>query len=76
MSKPGVYETTKKDGSAYYRTSLTRKGKHISLGSFDDEETAHRAYLDACAILNDPSIQIIDYSDERALSFDKWVTAT
>ena len=74
MSKPGVYETTKKDGTVYFRTSITRKGKHISLGSFADEATAYRAYLEACALLDDPSIQIIDYSDEHALSFDKWVS--
>ena len=74
MSKPGVYKTTKKDGSVYFRTSITRNGKHISLGSFSDEETAHKAYLDACTILEDPAIQIIDYSDEQAISFDKWVS--
>ena len=33
----GVYKTTKKDGSVYYRVSITYKNKHISIGSYDDE---------------------------------------
>ncbi len=73
MSKPGVYETRKKDGTVYFRSSLTRKGKHISLGSFDNEGDAHKAYVEACVLLEDKTIQIIDYSDENILSFDKWV---
>ena len=30
---PGVYETTKKDGSIYYRSSITYHQKHISLAT-------------------------------------------
>ena len=36
-SLPGVYKTNKKDGTLYYRASINYKGKHISLGSFDNE---------------------------------------
>ena len=45
--KKGVYKAVRKDGTLYYRASFTYKNKHISLGSFDDEESAHRAYLEA-----------------------------
>ena len=30
----GVFRAVKKDGTVYYRASLTRHGKHISLGSY------------------------------------------
>ena len=36
----GVYPACKKNGSIYYRASLTYRSKHISLGSADDEATA------------------------------------
>ena len=48
----GVYKTNKKDGSVYYRVSITHKNKHISLGSFDDENIAFDVYSDAKNILN------------------------
>ena len=54
MSKqnaPGVYKTKKKDGSVYYRCSLTVKRKHISLGSYNTEEEAAACYKEARAIL-------------------------
>ena len=33
----GVYTAYKKDGTVYYRSSITHKNKHISLGSFSSE---------------------------------------
>ena len=39
----GVSKTSKKDGSASYRASVTYKKKHISLGSFADEASAAAA---------------------------------
>ena len=48
---PGVSVAKKKDGSTYYRTSITVKGKHISLGSFETEEKAHQAYKCATVVL-------------------------
>lgn len=49
---PGVSLAKKKDGTAYYRSSITRKNKHISLGSFDNPEDAHAAYQEAERIMD------------------------
>jgi len=49
----GVFETKKKNGQTYYRSSITYKGRHISLGSFDYSEAAHLAYQEAHMILHD-----------------------
>ena len=38
---PGVYIAYKKNGTAYYRASITYRNKHISLGSFHTEEDAN-----------------------------------
>lgn len=76
----GVYEARKKDGSIYYRSSITFRGKHISLGSFATENEAHRAYMDASmlldiSLLSDPRVSIEDCSSfSDVLSFDKMVT--
>ena len=42
--KKGVFAAVKKDGSVYYRASITFRCKHISLGSFTSEAEAHGAY--------------------------------
>lgn len=47
----GVYTARKKDGTTYCRSSITYRGKHISLGSYETEEEAHSAYLAAAALL-------------------------
>ncbi len=71
---PGVYSAKKKDGSQYFRSSITFNGKHISLGSYSTEEEAHNAYKNAFAIINTPTITIDDYkSRKHNLSFSKWV---
>ena len=62
----GVYKTQKKDGTTYYRSSITFSGKHISLGSFQTEQKAHQAYLLADRILHNSSLSLADYS--------KWVS--
>ena len=49
----GVYTAYKKDGTEYYRVSLTCQNKHISLGSFDDYKTAAAVYSEANAIVRD-----------------------
>ena len=41
---PGVYQAKKKNGTIYYRSSLTYRAKHISLGSYGTPESAHEAY--------------------------------
>ena len=56
----GVYKTNKKDGSVYYRVSITYKSKHISIGSYDDEAIAARVYTIASNILSLPDIYYID----------------
>lgn len=74
MSLPGVYQTTLKDGTTSYRASMTYKNKHISLGSFPEENEAHEAYLMGNMILTTKQLQIHDYSKKSALSFEKWVS--
>ncbi len=51
----GVFETKKKNGQTYYRSSITYKGRHISLGSFETAEAAHCAYTEADRILYSPN---------------------
>lgn len=71
---PGVYTATKKDGKEYYRSSITFRGKHISLGSYETVKAAHEAYVLAGKILEDPSHTIMAYpSGECILPFEKWV---
>lgn len=71
---PGVYQAQKKDGTIYYRSSLTYQGKHISLGSYVTELLAHQAYLLANQLLTTDSITIEDYCmEESPLAFTKWV---
>ncbi len=71
---PGVYFASKKNGATYYRASITYHGKHISLGSFQTELHANKAYLLAGKILSeDVNLAFEDYHPEGILSFHKWV---
>lgn len=70
---PGVTAAKKKNGSTYYRSSITIQGKHISLGSFSTEEMAGRAYVEATQIIRNNQYQLTDYSAELALDFLKFV---
>lgn len=72
---PGVYYAKKKSGEPYYRASITFKGNHISLGSYDTETKASSAYKLAGEVLySTPDIWNIDnYPSSCLLSFDKWV---
>lgn len=69
----GVFTAVKKDGSVYYRASLTHKSKHISLGSYDTAEAAGMAYETACMLLRGSGAEIIDYRPSCQLPFAKWV---
>lgn len=69
----GVYTTKRKDGTTYYRASLTYRNKHISLGSYSAVADAHRTYLSASALLQDTSITLNQYQPDSLLSFDKWI---
>lgn len=69
----GVYTANRKDGTTYYRASLTYRNKHISLGSYCASDAAHQVYLSASALLQDSSITLNQYQPDSLLSFDKWV---
>ena len=70
---PGVYTAKKKDGTVYFRASLTYRNKHISLGSHEDRQKAHEIYCIASALLNDASLRLEDYHEDSPLAFSKWV---
>lgn len=72
--KPGVYPAVKKDGTPYYRSSITYQNKHISLGSFSTETAANLAYHLADAILHNTSYTLESFAaHSQVLSFKKWV---
>ncbi len=73
-AKKGVYIATKKDGSSYYRASITYKNKHISLGSFFSDKEAASAYKVAQKIVISPSkTEYRQYRSSCPLSFEKWI---
>lgn len=82
MPLPGVFLAAKKDGTIYYRSSITYLNKHISLGSYDNEELAHRAYKCANELLHKksklrsgseiPNIELY-HKKAKILTFDKWI---
>jgi hypothetical protein len=71
---PGVYSARKKNGEVYYRSSITYRNKHISLGSYTQETSANMAYLLAGEVLESNSTWTIEnYPLDCILTFDKWV---
>ena len=74
---PGVFKSQKKNGDVYYRSSITFRSKHISLGSFDNEEDANAAYNDATAIIQSENTYLPDDFSKsicQKLDFKKWVS--
>ena len=69
----GVFTAQKKDGTVYYRASITYKKKHISLGGFDTKETAALAYNEACRLVSTPALSINSHEEDSPLPFEKWV---
>ena len=69
----GIFRAVKKDGTVYYRASLTYRGKHISLGSYREAGPAHSAYEEGIRLLNDSSLSLKSYRETSSLSFEKWV---
>lgn len=69
----GASKVQKKDGSTYYRSSITIHNKHISLGSFATEEEAGQAYREACEIFREKQYQLEDFSPSFALDFSRFV---
>lgn len=70
---PGVYKAMKKNGEMYYRSSVTYKNKHISLGSSPFMSIAGQIYATAVDLLYDKSRGIEDYPPDCCLPFEKWV---
>ncbi len=70
---PGVSTAKKQNGELYYRSSMTIKGKHISLGSYDTKMAAGRAYEEAGEIIKDRKYELEDYDGSFSLSFEKFV---
>ena len=74
---PGVYKAKKKDGTIYFRSSITFRNKHISLGSFPTETEAHKAYIDASKIIgSETPYQPDNYNkkDFQFLNFHKYIS--
>lgn len=70
----GVYRTTKKNGETYYRSSITYRRRHISLGSYNDALLAHLAYRSASRLIAEgSSLTLEDYRSTSVLGFEKWV---
>lgn len=70
----GVYVAKKQNGDIYYRASFTYRNKHISLGSFDEENKASEAYSFACRIIEDESYEIDMLDMSMPVSYDKYVS--
>lgn len=71
---PGVYEAKRKNNTIYYRSNITYKNKHISLGSYNTENDAHQAYRVAHSLLNGNSSIEDSYYMTYALPFEKIVS--
>ncbi len=69
----GVFAAHKKDGSLYYRASITYKKKHISLGSYLKQDNANAAYYEADRLLHHSDSTIYSYQENSPLPFEKWV---
>ncbi|MBE5944563.1 MAG: hypothetical protein E7258_06555 [Lachnospiraceae bacterium] len=69
----GVYTTTKKDGSLSYRVSITFKGKHISLGSYNDLSLAKDIYIEGRRIVDSNDLSLNDYNTHMKIPFNKYV---
>ncbi len=73
--KAGVYIAKKKNGDIYYRSNITKNGRHISLGSFATEAEAHSAYCEAVSIFENADITLLNLKSYlKALSYDKAIT--
>lgn len=64
-----------KDGTEYYRVSLTCQNKHISLGSFDDYKTAAAVYSEANAIVRDEKSSHFVNAAEKITSYSSCTSA-
>lgn len=74
MPLKGAFKSITKDGKEYFRSSVTYRNKHISLGSYSTELEAHIAYKEAKNIIDNSSINIDSYNSEYVLLYDKFVS--
>ena len=74
MALAGAFKAKMKDGTVYYRSSITYRNKHISLGSYNTEEKASAAYQVAKNLISNKSLTIDSYRTDTPLDFDKYVT--
>ena len=74
MPLAGAFRATQKNGKVYYRSSVTYRNKHISLGSYDTEQQAHEAYLVAKELINNKELTIDSYRVDSPLDFEKYVS--
>ena len=65
MSLAGAFKAQLKNGNSYYRSSVTYRNKHISLGSYDTEKAAHEAYLVAKDIIANKDIAKLQFVTSR-----------
>ena len=72
MSQSGVFEARKKNGEVYYRSSMTYRNKHISLGSYPTMEIAGNAYSYARRLIKS-TLGVDDYTDSCPLSYEKFI---
>lgn len=73
--KKGAYMSKKKDGTVYYRSNISYKGRHISLGSYSCEDDASSAYFAAKNIYADSDITLLNLSENHApLDYDKAIS--
>ena len=71
---PGVYVDTKKDGTHNYRASFTFNGKHISLGSYENEIRASASYSFAREVFENKKYSLYNYSESFPLKFEKYIS--
>lgn len=74
MALAGAFESKLKNGTTYYRSSITYKNKHISLGSYKTELEAHEAYLIAKELINNKNLTVDSYRTDMTLDFEKYVS--
>ncbi len=69
----GIFKTAKKDGTVYYRASVTYRGKHISIGSSENMEEAVSMYETAVKVVKGDCV-IEEYYNYTAVPFKKYIT--
>lgn len=74
MARTGAFKAVKKNGTVYYRSSVTYRNKHISLGSYRTQTAAHKAYETAKKIISNPNWTIDSYRTDTPLDFGKYVS--